>query len=92
MYVFASECRQILRERVAGMYGVLPYFVSRLAVELPRNALWTLLHSVLIYWIVGLRANASAFFIFVAIHVRASQSAKCAFDCADCKLTPRSCW
>ena len=92
VYVFASECRQILRERVAGMYGVLPYFVSRLAVELPRNALWTLLHSVLIYWIVGLRANASAFFIFVAIHVRASQSAKCAFDCADCKLTPRSCW
>ena len=70
VFVFAGECRLILRERVAGMYGVLPYFVSRLVVELPRNALWTLLHSVIIYWVVGLRANANAFFIFVAIHVR----------------------
>jgi ATP-binding cassette subfamily G (WHITE) protein 2 len=90
VYVFASECRQILRERVAGMYGVLPYFVSRLAVELPRNALWTLLHSVLIYWIVGLRANASAFFIFVAIHVRAFKSRRALAYRADCMLSPRS--
>lgn len=69
VFVFAGECRQILRERVAGMYGVLPYFTSRLAVELPRNALWTFLHCLLIYWITGLRANASAFFIFTAIHL-----------------------
>ena len=51
VYVFASECRQILRERVAGMYGVSPYFVSRLAVELPRNALWTCVPSL---WILQL--------------------------------------
>jgi hypothetical protein len=76
VFVFAGECRLILRERVAGMYGVLPYFASRLAVELPRDALWTLLHSVLIYWLVGLRADASAFFVFLAIHLLVSLNAE----------------
>jgi ATP-binding cassette subfamily G (WHITE) protein 2 len=76
VFVFAGECRLILRERVAGMYGVLPYFASRLVVELPRDALWTLLHCTLIYWIVGLRANASAFFIFLAIHLLISLNAE----------------
>ena len=69
VFTFASECRLVLRERISGAYKCSPYFVAHLIVELPRVALWSFLHSVVIYWTAGLRANASAFFIFYAVHI-----------------------
>lgn len=69
VFTFASESRLVLRERIAGAYRVSSYFIAYLAVELPRVAVWSLLHSAVIYWIVGLRPSASALLIFYAIHI-----------------------
>jgi ABC-type multidrug transport system ATPase subunit len=69
VFTFASESRLVLRERIAGAYRVSSYYVTYLAVELPRVAVWSLLHSVVIYWLAGLRPSARAFLTFYAIHI-----------------------
>lgn len=69
VFTFASESRLVLRERIAGAYRVSAYFVTYLLVEMPRVAVWSFLHSVVIYWLVGLRPSAHAFFVFFAIHI-----------------------
>ena len=69
VFTFASESRLVLRERIAGAYRVSSYYITYLLVELPRVAVWSLLHSVVIYWLAGLRPSAHAFLVFFAIHI-----------------------
>lgn len=69
VFTFASESRLVLRERIAGAYRVSSYYITYLLVELPRVAVWSLLHSVVIYWLAGLRPSAHAFLVFYAIHI-----------------------
>jgi len=55
-----------LREQANRMYGVLPYYLTKSFVELPYQLVMPWLFSVIIYWAIGYRNTAEAYFIFLA--------------------------
>eukprot|EP00871_Galdieria_phlegrea_P002216 jgi/Galph1/2996/GphlegSOOS_G1665.1 len=63
IFVLPLERTIVLRERASGMYRVSAYYLSRMLIELPRNAILTVLYVILLYWMVGLRPNAGDFFL-----------------------------
>jgi len=69
VFTFSSECALVFRERTAGAYRLSPYFVSKVGLSMPRVALLTLIHCLLLYWLAALRPSAAAFFSFYAVHV-----------------------
>eukprot|EP00128_Syssomonas_multiformis_P012306 Colp12_sorted_trinity150504_noHs@9986 len=69
VFVYPLERSVVLRERASGTYRVSPYFVGKIISELPRTLFFTMLFTIIMYWMVGLRATASAFFLFWAIQL-----------------------
>lgn len=65
IFVFPLERSVVTRERASGTYRVSSYFFSKTICELPRTFFFNMLFSVILYWMVGLRATAGAFFFFV---------------------------
>ncbi|ETS60523.1 hypothetical protein PaG_05371 [Moesziomyces aphidis] len=60
----------MMRERANGMYGSLSWLVSYLVYDLSLLRIMpALILSIIMYWMVGLRARASDFFEFVLIAV-----------------------
>jgi len=54
------------RERNAGAYDPVSYFVAKFLAELPFTLLGPTLYSIIVYWIADLQNEAGHFFIFTA--------------------------
>ncbi len=65
--IFPAERVVILRERMAGMYPVSAYFLAKNAAEVVLQVAYPVLFSCIVYWMVGFRPTAAAFFIFVGM-------------------------
>lgn len=66
LYLVPSERKLFLREQSNRLYGVLPYYLSKMLVDLPIQILIPIIFSVMTYWAVELRNEAGAFFQFTA--------------------------
>lgn len=62
---FPTERGVVNRERASKMYHVLPYYCARFICDMPVRVGQGLLFGCIVYWIVGLKPAASAFFVFV---------------------------
>eukprot|EP00038_Savillea_parva_P023719 m.42158 g.42158 ORF g.42158 m.42158 type:complete len:775 (-) comp6234_c0_seq1:102-2426(-) len=63
---FPIERDVVLKERNSKTYQIGPYFVSKAVAELPRAAFVVFLYHIISYFMIGLRADVSAFFISYA--------------------------
>lgn len=57
VYAFSAERVPVARERVAGMYGDLPYLLAKLLVELPLTFLYNVPLVVMLNFMVGLAST-----------------------------------
>jgi ATP-binding cassette subfamily G (WHITE) protein 2 len=62
--VFSSERILSLRDRNAGIYHALPYYAAKVTVELALRAPYPILFSIIVYWLLGLEADAGKWFFF----------------------------
>jgi ATP-binding cassette subfamily G (WHITE) protein 2 len=63
--VFPAERIVIMRERLAGMYPASAYFLAKIATEIIFQFAYPLIFSCIVYWMIGLKATAGGFFIFL---------------------------
>lgn len=63
---FLEERSVFLRERKNGLYGPLPFVLSNTLVMLPFMFICSFAFCVIIYWAIGLRPGANAFWRFTA--------------------------
>lgn len=64
--VVPIERNLFLREQANRMYGVLPYYLSKMIVELPCQIILPILFCLITYWAIELRNETAAFFQFTA--------------------------
>ena len=55
-----------MREQANRTYGVLPYYLTKMLVEMPFQLIVPIIYTVLTYWAIGLRNEAASFFEFLA--------------------------
>ncbi|CAM9433378.1 unnamed protein product [Ascophyllum nodosum] len=67
MRLFPPERSLMIRERSTGSYRVGPYFLAKSTSDLGIYTLAPILYATVIYWSVGLRPEAGAFFIFLLL-------------------------
>ncbi len=72
---FVTEKLIIQRERRVGSYGVLPYFLSKLAAEVPISAFFPCLFGVIMYKSCGLNSAPQKLFKFLTILIVESMAA-----------------
>lgn len=65
--IFAQEKLVFIREHGAGYYTLPAYFFSKNGVEIPFLLILPWLMITIIYWMVGLRDDAGAYFILVVM-------------------------
>lgn len=61
---FPVERGIFLREHANKLYGVLPYYLCKNLIETPVGLIGSFIFGSIVYYIVGLRADAEYFFIF----------------------------
>ena len=61
-HTFAMELSLVMREAQANMYSISAYYWSKTLSEIPFMMLFPLLYSTSLYFLVGLRASAEAYF------------------------------
>lgn len=61
--IFAMEKRVFIREYAAGYYSLPAYYLSKVLVELPHQLVFPALLLVIAYYIVGLKAEFSAYLL-----------------------------
>lgn len=66
LYLVPSERNSFLREQSNRLYGVVPYYLSRMLVDLPIQILIPIIFSLMTYWAIELWNEAGAFFQFTA--------------------------
>ncbi len=54
-----------VKEYDSGLYNILPYFISKILVELILTSIFPCLFSVLVYFLVNLNCTAKNFFQFM---------------------------
>ena len=64
---FLIEREVFLREYANKMYGVIPYFFAKSLIDIPFQALLTIITCCCVYFAVGLTEDADKFFIFFLI-------------------------
>lgn len=69
VFSFPAEKAIINRERTSGFYRDLSYFVGKQLCELPRAIFFNLLSLSILYFMIGLRPDAGAFFTLLLICV-----------------------
>jgi ATP-binding cassette subfamily G (WHITE) protein 2 len=72
---FPAERQIVLRERAAGTYYISAYFLAKISVDFIAQALYPVLFSCVVYWMVGLQPVAGKFFLFVMFVTLCSLSA-----------------
>lgn len=65
--IFPKERVIVQRERAKGAYALLPYFLSKLAAELPSSAAFPLLFGAVVYPCCGLHPSLPRFAKFLGI-------------------------
>lgn len=65
IFGFPLERSIVVRERGSASYRTSSYFVSKTFTDIPKSFFFNTLFAVIVYWMVGFRANAGAFIIFV---------------------------
>jgi ABC-type multidrug transport system ATPase subunit len=73
---FPLERSLFFRERRTDMYSTGAYFVSKFASEFFFNSLVPLIFCLIVYFLVGLKDTAEAFFIFYAANLLMSHAAQ----------------
>jgi len=63
---FPAERAMVLRERANGSYGVSAYMLSKTLAESARNAVFSLLYSIIVYFLLGLKPSVANFALFAA--------------------------
>lgn len=58
-----------LRERASSAYRVSTYYLGKTLSEMPFQVIMPCIYSVVVYWMVGLRPGADAFFTFMVVIV-----------------------
>jgi len=54
-----------VKEYNSGLYGIVPYYTSKLLIEMPLTALFPTLFVSIVYYIVNFNNGANHFFFFV---------------------------
>lgn len=67
IFGFPLERSVVTRERAANTYRTSSYFLSKTVTDIPKTLFFNTLFSIILYWMVGLRASAGAFFFFILI-------------------------
>lgn len=67
--LFIEERLLVNRERASGMYGALPYFLSRSLIDIPVQLLSVSCFLVIMYWMANLNPAAERFFTMFGIVV-----------------------
>lgn len=67
MRVFPPERGLMIRERSTGSYRVGPYFLAKSTSDMGIYTAAPILFATAVYWCVGLRAEAGAFFLFLVL-------------------------
>lgn len=65
IFGFPLERSVITRERGANTFRTSSYFLSKTFSDMPKTLFFNGLFGVIVYWIVGFRADAGAFFLFI---------------------------
>lgn len=86
---FPSERKIILRERAAGSYYVSAYYMAKIVSDAVLQVSSPIVFSCIVYWIIGLQAQAGKFFVFMAFMVLCSLAATsiALFISAVCRTT-----
>lgn len=69
MRIFPPERGLMIRERSNGSYRVGPYFLAKSTSDIGIYTVAPMLLAAAVYWCVGLRPEAGAFFIFLVLFV-----------------------
>ncbi len=64
---FPLEREIVLRERASKSYRASAYFCSKFVAEQPLNIVWPIIFTCIVYWMVGLKPTASAFFLLLGV-------------------------
>lgn len=56
--LFPIEREIFLKEYDSGLYGIVPYYLSKLMIDLPLTALFPALFSAIVYYAVNLKNPA----------------------------------
>eukprot|EP01137_Pigoraptor_chileana_P025804 Opistho-2@95843 len=64
---FEPERPSFYSERQDGLYDVLPYYAAKIFSELPVTVVSSLVYSVPIYWLAGLKDSTDAFLTYIGI-------------------------
>eukprot|EP00794_Sanderia_malayensis_P003789 gene3789-4312_t len=75
LFTFPAELPVFLKEHKLGMYRCDVYFIAKMLAELPWNIIGPFLFSTIVYWMIGLSATATQYFIFVGIILLINQNA-----------------
>lgn len=67
IFQFPLERSVVTRERASNMYRTSSYFLSKAVTDMVKSALFNVMFSIIVYWMVGLRAEAGAFFQFILV-------------------------
>lgn len=67
IFQFPFERSVVTRERASNMYRTSSYFLSKTVTDMLKTVSFNIMFAVIVYWMVGLRAEASAFFRFVLV-------------------------
>lgn len=67
MRVFPPERGLMIRERSTGSYRVGPYFLAKSTSDIGLYTVAPILFATAVYWSVGLRSEAGAYFIFLLL-------------------------
>eukprot|EP00179_Madagascaria_erythrocladioides_P005209 CAMPEP_0198312416 /NCGR_PEP_ID=MMETSP1450-20131203/3790_1 /TAXON_ID=753684 ORGANISM="Madagascaria erythrocladiodes, Strain CCMP3234" /NCGR_SAMPLE_ID=MMETSP1450 /ASSEMBLY_ACC=CAM_ASM_001115 /LENGTH=678 /DNA_ID=CAMNT_0044015361 /DNA_START=101 /DNA_END=2137 /DNA_ORIENTATION=+ len=67
IFAYPLERAVVLRERSSSTYRVLTYMLARTIADIPRNFFFNIIFALIVYFMVGLRANFVSFIYFVAV-------------------------
>ena len=82
LLAFPEERPVFLREYSTNHYGVLPYFLSRLTMELVVTAFQVMVQCILTYFMVGFQSNFGMFYLAVYTLAMSSTAMAVMLGCA----------
>ncbi|TKR65334.1 hypothetical protein L596_025752 [Steinernema carpocapsae] len=69
---FCSELPIFLREHFGGLYRIDSYFIAKNLAELPQYIFLPALFTTIVYWMTGISASVSGYFVYVLVAILAA--------------------
>lgn len=66
LVMFPTERLVFIREHSTGAFSTVTYYLAKTVADFPFMVVFPMIFSVITYWMVGLRADADRFFIYMA--------------------------